>query len=411
MIFFYRILINCVFIFSPLIIFFRILNNKESPIRFKERYCLFSKKKIKGNLIWLHVASVGELMSVVPLIFKLEKKKNIKQILVTTTTISSANIFKKFKFKKTLHQFFPIDNNFLAKKFINYWKPELAIFVESEIWPNILINLKKKSIKHVLLNARITNKTFRKWMIINSFSKKLFQNFDAVYPQNNETRKYLKKLGCKNIKIIGNLKYSNYQESLKEGIKKNIFKNKIIWCASSTHKTEELIAANVHKELKKKIKNLLTIIIPRHVNRKDEILNALKNYKLKIHLHSSKINMRNDIDIYFVDTYGETKKFFKISKIVFLGGSLVKHGGQNPLEAARLGCNILHGQYTYNFSEIYSDLGKNNQAKKVYSQNHLISILQKNLIKKNKSDSFIKKLNKIGDSILKKTKDEVIKMI
>ena len=130
-------------------------------------------------------------------------------------------------------------------------------------------------------------------MIINSFSKKLFQNFDAVYPQNNETRKYLKKLGCKNIKIIGNLKYSNYQESLKEGIKKNIFKNKIIWCASSTHKTEELIAANVHKELKKKIKNLLTIIIPRHVNRKDEILNALKNYKLKIHLHSSKINMRN----------------------------------------------------------------------------------------------------------------------
>ena len=145
MIFFYRILINCVFIFSPLIIFFRILNNKESPIRFKERYCLFSKKKIKGNLIWLHVASVGELMSVVPLIFKLEKKKNIKQILVTTTTISSANIFKKFKFKKTLHQFFPIDNNFLAKKFINYWKPELAIFVESEIWPNILINLKKST--------------------------------------------------------------------------------------------------------------------------------------------------------------------------------------------------------------------------------------------------------------------------
>ena len=180
MIFLYRFLINLLLIFSPFIILIRILKKKESPKRFLEKFCFFSEKKINGNLIWIHVASVGELMSVVPLIFKLEKNKSISQILITSTTLSSSYIFKSFKFKKSIHQFFPIDSNYFSKKFLNYWKPNLAIFIESEIWPNILINLKKQSIKHILLNARITNKTFKKWNRINFFSKGLFQSFNAV---------------------------------------------------------------------------------------------------------------------------------------------------------------------------------------------------------------------------------------
>ena len=191
MIFIYRIFINVIFLFSPIIIFFRILKKKESSKRFLEKYCFFSKKKKSGNLIWIHVASVGELMSIVPLINKLENSKKIQQILVTSTTVSSSKIFKKFKFKKTIHQFFPIDNHYLSLKFLNYWKPKLAIFVESEIWPNMLTNLKKKSIDHILLNARITKKTFKKWRKINFFAKELFQSFNVVYPQNNETDKFL----------------------------------------------------------------------------------------------------------------------------------------------------------------------------------------------------------------------------
>ena len=411
MIFIYRIFINIIFLFSPFIILFRIIKKKESSKRFLEKYCFFSKKKISGNLIWFHVASVGELMSIVPLIHKLENSKKIKQILVTTTTVSSSKIFKKLKFKKTIHQFFPIDNNYLSLKFLNYWKPKLAIFVESEIWPNMLTNLKKNSIDHILLNARITNKTFKKWRKINFFAKELFQSFNAVYPQNNETDKFLKKFECRKIKRLGNLKYTNTLTKIVDGIDKNIYKKKIIWCASSTHKSEEVISGHAHIKIKKKIKNLLTIIIPRHINRCDEIIKSLKNLNLKIHLHSSKSKVPDDVDIYLVDAYGETKKFFKISKVVFLGGSIVKHGGQNPLEAARFGCKILHGKYVGNFLEIYSILSKNNQSTVVNSQKKLINALIKNLNRKNNSDIFIKKLNRTGNDILKKTRIEILKFI
>ena len=162
MILVYRLLINLVLIFSPLIILIRLIRKKEHPIRFKEKFTFFSKKRRKGNLIWFHGASVGELMSVIPLIEKLEREKNIKQILVTTSTLSSAKIFNKFKFKKTIHQFFPVDSNYLSKRFLTYWKPNLAIFIDSEIWPNMLTNLKKKTIYHILLNARVTKKSFKR---------------------------------------------------------------------------------------------------------------------------------------------------------------------------------------------------------------------------------------------------------
>ncbi len=411
MIFIYRIFINIIFLFSPLIILFRIFKNKESSKRFLEKYCFFSKKKISGNLIWIHVASVGELMSIIPLIHTLENSKKIKQILITTTTVSSSNIFKKFKFKKTIHQFFPIDNNYLSLKFLKYWKPKLAIFVESEIWPNMLTNLKKNSIDHILLNARITKKTFKKWRKINFFAKELFQSFNVVYPQNNETDKFLKKFKCKKIKRLGNLKYTNTLTKIVDGIDKNIYKKKIIWCASSTHDSEEVISGHAHIKIKKKIKNLLTIIIPRHINRCDEIIKSLKNLNLKIHLHSSKSKVPDNVDVYLVDTYGETKKFFKISKVVFLGGSIVKHGGQNPLEAARFGCKILHGKHIGNFLEIYSILSNNNQSTEVNSQKKLINALFKNLNQKNNSDIFINKLNRIGNNILKKTRIEILKFI
>ena len=235
MIFIYRFFINIIFIFSPLIILIRLLKKKEDLKRFQEKFCFFSKKKTKDNLIWIHVASVGELMSTIPLIHKLEREKKIHQILVTSTTVSSANIFSKLKFKKTIHQYFPIDTNYFTQKFLNYWKPKLVIFIESEIWPNMLINLRKKSINHILLNARITNRTFKKWDKINFFSKELFKSFSAVYPQNLETKKYLKILGCNKIKTLGNLKFTTSHENIDDAIDKEVSKKKIMWCASSTH--------------------------------------------------------------------------------------------------------------------------------------------------------------------------------
>ena len=365
MLFIYRLLINIIIILSPIIILIRLIKKKEHKKRFKEKFCFFSKKRGPGKIIWFHGASVGELLSVIPLVKKLEKNKDIDKILITSTTLSSANVFLKFKFKKTIHQFFPIDSNFLTKKFLNYWQPTIAIFIDSEIWPNMLNNLKRKSIKHILLNARLTKKSYRRWKFFSFYSKKLFSNFDAVYPQNIETKNYLNKLGAKNIIEIGNLKFSEneYKISFTSQNKiKALSKKRELWCASSTHNFEEIICAKAHENLKHKYNDLLTIIIPRHIDRVKEIALSIEKIGLNVHCHSSNKKIKKDTDIYLVDTYGETKNFFKISKIVFLGGSIIEHGGQNPLEAVRFGCKILHGKNIENFQDIYSLLKKNKQS-------------------------------------------------
>ena len=171
LIYLYRFLINIVFILSPIIVILRLVKRKEDFKRFKEKFCFFSNKKKQKKLIWFHGASVGELLSVIPLIKELEKDKKINQILVTTTTLSSSKVFNNFKFKKTIHQFYPIDSNFLVKKFLNHWKPSLCIFIESEIWPNMLYEIKKKNTPLILLNARITKKSFNRWNRFKEYSK------------------------------------------------------------------------------------------------------------------------------------------------------------------------------------------------------------------------------------------------
>ena len=168
----YRFLINFTFILSPLIILIRLLKKKEDINRFKEKLGLFSKKKIGGNLIWFHGASVGEITSIVPLLEKFEKNKKVRQILITSNTLSSTNIIKSLKLKKVIHQFFPIDTNFISKKFINYWQPKKAFFIDSEIWPNTILNLKEKKIPIILINGRITKKSFNRWRLAPGFAEK-----------------------------------------------------------------------------------------------------------------------------------------------------------------------------------------------------------------------------------------------
>jgi 3-deoxy-D-manno-octulosonic-acid transferase len=258
MFFLYQILISILLIFSPLIISFRILKGKEDKKRFKEKFCFPSKKRVTGNLIWFHGSSVGELLSILPLVYELEKNQSIKQILITSSTLSSAEIFKKFKFRKTIHQFFPIDSILYSYKFLNYWKPTIAIFVESEIWPSIFKVLNKKNTPLLLLNARVTKKTFNKWNYIKNFSNSVFKNISKAYPQNSETLNYLKKLNVSKIKIMGNLKFINNEQDklikVDTTLLKNL-KNRKIWCASSTHLGEEIICSKVHLNLKKKYKN------------------------------------------------------------------------------------------------------------------------------------------------------------
>ena len=357
MYFIYGIFSNILFLLSPIIFIFRILKKKEDFDRFQEKYCIYSKNNFQKT-IWFHAVSIGELMSIIPVINKLEKNKKVKKIIVTTSTTSSAKIFKKQKFKKTLHKFFPLDTNFLTKKFINIWKPEVAIFIDSEIWPNMIKNLKKKQIPIILLNARFTKSSFKKWLIVKSFAQEIFGKISIALPQNTETKKYLKILGAKKINYVGNIKYYGekiFLNSKNSEISKKFQKFKI-WCAASTHNNEEILISKLHKELKKSLPNLITVIIPRHINRSEKIVNDLYNIKVNVVKHSLRPKISKKTDIYLVDTYGETKKFYNLSNIAFLGGSIVNHGGQNPLEAARLGNYIINGPNIGNFTEIYDYL-------------------------------------------------------
>lgn len=409
MIVLYRAIFNVILILSPIIFLIRFLKKKETLTSYKQKILINYKTRQKGNLIWFHGASVGEIKSIVPLLEKLEENPNYKQILITSNTLSSANIVRGLKLKKITHQFFPIDSNFLVKKFINFWKPTKVIFIDSELWPNTLLTLNKRKIPIILLNARVTKKSFKRWMIFKKFAKKIFSLITICYPANQETKKYLNVLKVKKIKFLDNLKYAQSNNKFFTSNKKNreYFKNRNIWCAASTHYNEEIICGRVHLKLKCKIKNLLTIIIPRHIKRCDEIKSDLEKLNLKVKIIKNIKQIKYDMDILIVDAYGKTNLFFENSPNVFLGGSLINHGGQNPLEAARIGCNILYGPNTENFKEIYSFLKKTKIAQKVSNENDLIKELIKLFKNLKRSKKNYTKLRSIGTKILKTHYSEI----
>ena len=410
MIFFiYQILLSIILCFSPIIVIIRIIKNKEDKFRFKEKFCLFSKKRGSGKLIWFHGSSVGEILSVVPVIKKYENDKSISKILITSSTLSSSKVLEKIKFKKTIHQFYPIDHVFFSKKFLSHWKPDVAIFLESEVWPSMFKSIKNENILLILLNARITKKSFDRWNKIKKFSNSIFSLVDKAYSQNLETNYYLKKLNVKDIKSIGNLKFIEHDMlEINHSDKKlfSQFKKFKTFVAASTHNTEELFAAKTHILLKKKIKNIITIIIPRHIDRVDQIISQISELGLNVVSHKSNKKKLSNIDIYVVDTFGESKKFYKLATTVFLGGSIIKRGGQNPLEPARFGAKILNGPNIDNFKDVYKYLNQLKISSTINSpQQCANSIIYKKNMKK------VKKMKFLGTTILKKTLNELDKSI
>ena len=410
MIFFiYQFLLSITIIFSPIIVIIRVLKNKEDKLRFKEKFCLISKKRGSGKLIWFHGSSVGEILSVIPIIKKYDNDKSIGKILITSSTLSSSKILEKIKFKKTIHQFYPIDHAIFSRKFLNHWKPNIAIFLESEIWPSMFKSIKNRNILLILLNARITKKSFDRWSKMKKFSNSIFGLIDKAYSQNSETSHYLKRLNVKNIKSTGNIKFIEYDNVKSDKSDKKLFsqfKKYKIFIAASTHETEELFAAKTHIILKKKNKDIITIIIPRHINRVKQIIYEIKELGLNIVSRSSNKSKLKDIDIFIVDTFGESKKFYRFATTVFLGKSIVKGGGQNPLEPARFGAKILHGPDVNNFKDVYKYLSRLKISSVVNSpQTCANSIVFKKNMKK------VQKIKYLGSTILKKTLNELDKSI
>ena len=273
-------------------------------------------------------------------------------------------------------------------------------------------NLYINKIPIILLNARITRKSFNRWNLVQNFAERIFSKISLALPSNLETKIFLKKLGVKKIKIAGNLKYYGERKiKLKSKINLNKkFNNFKIWCAASTHNSEEIFVSKLHKVLKKNEKKLLTVIIPRHISRSKNVINNLKDDNLNVITHTSGKKIKKNTDIYLVDTYGEASRFYSLSKVTFMGGSMIKHGGQNPLEPARLGNYIVSGPNIENFKEIYKFLEKNRMSTRTSNITKIKKIINMRLNKK-LSNHNKEKIFRIGDKILNKNISYISKYI
>ena len=286
MYFWYKFLTYLFYPFSPIYLLFRKLRKKEHSTRYKEKLSQINEIRDNGILLWFHVASVGEGLSILPLIENLVKEDKVHKILITSITLSSSEVLQKRLSgnKKVVHQFLPLDIPILVKKFLSHWRPNLCVFIDSEIWPNIIFKIKEKNIPLLLVNARITEKTFSRWIFLKNFSEKIFGKFDLCIAANKETENRLKILGAKKIKNYGNLKFANQRSNFNNKIDSLLLdkiSNRKVWCAGSTHPSEEIFCAKTHLQIKKIYGNILTIIIPRHIDRIKTIKDDLLNLKFK----------------------------------------------------------------------------------------------------------------------------------
>ena len=411
MIFLYRTLTFFLFPVFVLIIFFRRYLNKEDIKRFKEKISVndpFLPKNKK--IIWIHAASIGETKSVFPLISKLTKDNKDIFILLTSTTLSASQLIERQKFNKNniQHRFLPLDVKFLVNKFINHWEPELVIFVDSEVWPNYLLEISKRKIPLVLLNGRITMKTFNRWKLASSLSLKLFSLYDLCLSSSKESEKNLKSLGAKNVKFFGNLKFCANINSKKKYIDlKSIFIKHNIWCAASTHPDEEEVILKTHILLKQKGIKIITIIIPRHINRSKKINKISSDFNIKSQIINKFEDISKDTEILIVNSIGEMINYFQNCESIFMGKSLskklIKVGGQNPIEPAKCGCKIYHGPYISNFKEIYRFLEEKKIAFEIINEIDLSQKLIEDFNNKNENNIY-------GKQILDLTSQEILSL-
>ena len=418
MILLYRILTLIIYPFLVLFTFIRIYLKKEDPKRFREKIfynCFNVKEKNKSKLIWLHAASLGELRSMLPIIESLNLNNSNLNFLVTTTTLSSANLAKiEFNnLSNVEHRFFPYDVDFLISKFLNLWKPDYIFLIDSEIWPNLMLKAKKLGIPIALVNARLTLKTYKRWMLFPNTAKKIFELFDLCICSNIETKTFLEKLEVKNVYFFGNLKLINQVNEKKIfNVNEKLLSNKRFWFAASTHKGEDLFCIKTHLELKRKFNDVITIIAPRHIERSFKIKLLSEKYKLNSQILNKHEKILEGKELIIINHFGVLQNYFKHVKSVFIGKSMIKKlkhdGGQDPVEAAKLNCKIYHGPYVYNFKEIYEILEKNNISKLVNSFEELsiqlINDLERPYKQKNGSSIFI---NELGQKTLIDTMNSI----
>ncbi len=393
----YRILTTVLYPLLLILIYCRKIFKKEDPERYKEKI-LISNFKIKdkgdSKLIWFHAASIGEFKSILPIIQELSIKYPNLQFLSTTTTLSSGNLAKieLQKYKNVEHRYFPLDVPFLIEKFISLWRPDRIFLVDSEIWPNLIFKAQQLKVPIALINGRLTFRSYKRWRRFKNTAKKIFGVFHLCLCSNNETANYLRKFDARNVYFKGNLKLiGEIEEKNIKNINEKFLKEKKFWFAASIHKEESLFCLKTHMELKKNLKEIVSIIAPRHIQTSKEIESLAKKFGLKVQILNKDENILEDKEIIIINYFGELQNYFKYTKSVFMGKSTIKRlkddSGQNPIEAAKLKCKIYYGQYVYNFEEIYQFLEQNKIAARIRDYDELSQNLIKDLRIPNKEKS------------------------
>jgi len=335
--------------------------------------------------------------------------------LITTITSSSGGLAKiELKnFDNVDHRYLPYDVPYLMDKFFKLWEPDKIFLVDSEIWPNLILKAKELKIPIALINARLTSKSFKRWMLFPKIAKKIFSIFEICICSNNETRKFLEKFELQNVFFKGNIKLiDQINKGEIRNINEKILVNKRFWLAASTHEKEEIFCLNTHLKIKERYEDIITIIAPRHIDRAKKIEFLCQNYNLNVQLLEQDEKILEGKEIIIINHFGVLQNYFKFAKSVFIGKSIIKKlkndGGQNPIEAAKLNCKIYHGPYVYNFEEIYKILEENNISKVVENFEGLSKNLINDLENPIKTES--KNLQSIGN-LSEKTLADTMKLV
>jgi 3-deoxy-D-manno-octulosonic-acid transferase len=361
---------------APQILARRLTRGKEHPERLAERRGETTLPRPNGPLVWVHAASVGEMLAAVPLIERLRAQDF--EVLVTSGTVTSAALAEQRLPDGAIHQFIPLDAPRFVQRFLDHWQPGLALFVESDLWPNLILSCAERKIPMIVINGRLSERSFSRWRRVPGAIAALLSRFDLCLTQSAADAERYTTLGAPRVSSTGNLKLDvpapPVDEPTLKRLKEIIGKRPVI-AAASTHPGEEEAVIASHQRLRVKFPNLLTVIAPRHPARGDSIAEIAKLAGLAVAVRSRRAQPMPDIGVYVADTLGELGLIYRLAPIVFMGGSLATHGGQNPIEAIRLGAAVLHGPHVFNFSELYATLDAAHGAEAVIDEETLTARL------------------------------------
>jgi 3-deoxy-D-manno-octulosonic-acid transferase len=366
--FWYQALIR---VLEPLLVlwlYWRRWRGKEHPTRIKERFGHAGIPRPAGTVIWIHAASVGETNSILPLIESLRDANSDWHFLITTTTQTSANRIAQLRDRGAnwlSHQFVPVDHPRYVKRFLSHWQPAAALFVESELWPTLIAQARTQTKFMGLINARLSPASFARWSRNRERFQAMLHKFDLILAQDELTNQRLQALGIPGVMMLGNLKLDTPAPTVNQQLLErweNAIGNRTTWLLASSHHDEEALAMRVHHQLSERYPDLLTLIVPRHPERADEIIKLGARRQAK-YIRLSETTLPDKTTEFVIgDTIGDMGLFYRLASLCVIGGTFVAHGGQNPLEAARLNCAVLHGPSVENFSEIFSALNESGAA-------------------------------------------------